>query len=151
MKNINQVKITFYQIKIHKYFSTNRLWWIYSLTYQHARAEVPILIPSGHSSELIREISTLSVLLTLDRFLWLKEKHFTIIQVSVVAEEVCTCVCWPRMRLERVLRHRPALKVVLDCLIGQYTPLIQFSVWNAGWLKGRKSEGAMLVNTLSSS
>ncbi|CAH0727765.1 unnamed protein product, partial [Brenthis ino] len=42
-----------------------------------------------------------------------------VFQVTVVAEEVCTCVCWPRMRLERVLRHRPALKVVLDCLIGK--------------------------------
>ncbi|KPI97935.1 Blood vessel epicardial substance [Papilio xuthus] len=48
-----------------------------------------------------------------------REQSDDVFQVSVVAEEVCTCVCWPRMRLERVLRHRPALKVVLDCLIGK--------------------------------
>ncbi|CAH0749749.1 unnamed protein product [Diatraea saccharalis] len=48
-----------------------------------------------------------------------REQSDDVFQVTVVAEEVCTCVCWPRMRLERVLRHRPALKVVLDCLIGK--------------------------------
>ncbi|XP_026729637.1 blood vessel epicardial substance-like [Trichoplusia ni] len=48
-----------------------------------------------------------------------REQSDDVFQVSVIAEEVCTCVCWPRMRLERVLRHRPALKVVLDCLIGK--------------------------------
>ncbi|XP_047986345.1 blood vessel epicardial substance-like [Leguminivora glycinivorella] len=48
-----------------------------------------------------------------------REQSDDVFQVSVVAEEVSTCVCWPRMRLERVLRHRPALKVVLDCLIGK--------------------------------
>ncbi|KAJ2946939.1 hypothetical protein O0L34_g16283 [Tuta absoluta] len=48
-----------------------------------------------------------------------REQSDDVFQVSVVAEEVCTCICWPRMRLERVLRHRPALKVVLDCLIGK--------------------------------
>ncbi|CAG5040009.1 unnamed protein product [Parnassius apollo] len=46
-----------------------------------------------------------------------REQSDDVFQVTVVAEEVCTCICWPRMRLERVLRHRPALKVVLDCLI----------------------------------
>lgn len=49
-------------------------------------------------------------------------------QVSVVAEEVSTCVSWPRMRLERVLRHRPALKVVLDCLIGQSSLIFYMDV-----------------------
>ncbi|CAK1604135.1 unnamed protein product [Parnassius mnemosyne] len=48
-----------------------------------------------------------------------REQSDDVFQVTVVAEEVCTCICWPRMRLERVLRHRPALKVVLDCLIGK--------------------------------
>ncbi|XP_069354635.1 blood vessel epicardial substance-like isoform X2 [Maniola hyperantus] len=48
-----------------------------------------------------------------------REQSDDVFQVTVIAEEVCTCVCWPRMRLERVLRHRPALKVVLDCLIGK--------------------------------
>ncbi|XP_052738446.1 blood vessel epicardial substance-like [Bicyclus anynana] len=48
-----------------------------------------------------------------------REQSDDVFQVTVVAEEVSTCVCWPRMRLERVLRHRPALKVVLDCLIGK--------------------------------
>ncbi|CAH1644252.1 unnamed protein product [Spodoptera littoralis] len=48
-----------------------------------------------------------------------REQSDDVFQVSVIAEEVSTCVCWPRMRLERVLRHRPALKVVLDCLIGK--------------------------------
>ncbi|XP_072940884.1 uncharacterized protein [Epargyreus clarus] len=48
-----------------------------------------------------------------------REQSDDVFQVTVVAEEVCTCVCWPRMRLERVLRHRPSLKVVLDCLIGK--------------------------------
>ncbi|CAH2236987.1 jg9479 [Pararge aegeria aegeria] len=48
-----------------------------------------------------------------------REQSDDVFQVTVVAEEVSTCVCWPRRRLERVLRHRPALKVVLDCLIGQ--------------------------------
>ncbi|XP_037874970.1 blood vessel epicardial substance [Bombyx mori] len=48
-----------------------------------------------------------------------REQSDDVFQVTVIAEEVSTCVCWPRMRLERVLRHRPALKVVLDCLIGK--------------------------------
>ncbi|XP_026486111.1 uncharacterized protein LOC113393442 isoform X2 [Vanessa tameamea] len=48
-----------------------------------------------------------------------REQSDDVFQVTVVAEEVSTCVCWSRMRLERVLRHRPALKVVLDCLIGK--------------------------------
>ncbi|XP_038210611.1 blood vessel epicardial substance-like [Zerene cesonia] len=48
-----------------------------------------------------------------------REQSDDVFQVTVIAEEVSTCVCWPRMRLERVLRHRPSLKVVLDCLIGK--------------------------------
>ncbi|XP_053602958.1 blood vessel epicardial substance-like [Plodia interpunctella] len=48
-----------------------------------------------------------------------REQSDDVFQVTVIAEEVCTCICWPRMRLERVLRHRPSLKVVLDCLIGK--------------------------------
>ncbi|KAJ0179944.1 hypothetical protein K1T71_004535 [Dendrolimus kikuchii] len=48
-----------------------------------------------------------------------REQSDDVFQVTVIAEEVSTCICWPRMRLERVLRHRPALKVVLDCLIGK--------------------------------
>lgn len=35
-----------------------------------------------------------------------------------MAEEDCYYLCWPRMKLERVLRHRPCLKVVLDSIIG---------------------------------
>lgn len=47
------------------------------------------------------------------------EQSDDVFQVSVVAEEGSTCLCWPRMRLERVLRHRPMLKVVLDSIIGK--------------------------------
>ncbi|KAG7299416.1 hypothetical protein JYU34_016369 [Plutella xylostella] len=48
-----------------------------------------------------------------------REQSDNVFQVTVIAEESSTCVCWPRMRLERVLRHRPMLKVVLDCLVGK--------------------------------
>lgn len=47
-----------------------------------------------------------------------REQSDDVFQVTVIAEEGSTCLCWPRMRLERVLRHRPMLKVVLDSIIG---------------------------------
>lgn len=39
-------------------------------------------------------------------------------QVTVTAEEDCVYLCWSRMKLERFLRHRPLLKVILDSIIG---------------------------------
>lgn len=47
------------------------------------------------------------------------EQSDDVFQVTIVAEDSCTYLCWPRMRLERVLRHRPMLKIVLDNLIGK--------------------------------
>ncbi|GJQ67292.1 hypothetical protein Trydic_g8193 [Trypoxylus dichotomus] len=40
-----------------------------------------------------------------------------VFQVTVVAEEDSVFLCWPRMKLERILRHKPMLKIVLDCII----------------------------------
>ncbi|KAL1497062.1 hypothetical protein ABEB36_008087 [Hypothenemus hampei] len=40
-------------------------------------------------------------------------------QVTITAEEDCIYLCWSRMKLERVLRHRPMLKTVLDAIIGK--------------------------------
>lgn len=40
-------------------------------------------------------------------------------QVTVRAEESSTYICWTRIKLVRVLRHRPLLKVVLNNLIGK--------------------------------
>ncbi|XP_046484771.1 blood vessel epicardial substance-A-like isoform X1 [Neodiprion pinetum] len=40
-------------------------------------------------------------------------------QVTVRAEESSTYICWTRITLVRVLRHRPLLKVVLNNLIGK--------------------------------
>ncbi|KAL3280835.1 hypothetical protein HHI36_004066 [Cryptolaemus montrouzieri] len=42
-----------------------------------------------------------------------------VFQVTIMAEEDSVYLCWPRMKLERVLRHRPMLKVVLDSVIGK--------------------------------
>ncbi|XP_045471390.1 blood vessel epicardial substance-A-like [Harmonia axyridis] len=42
-----------------------------------------------------------------------------VFQVTITAEEDSVYLCWPRMKLERVLRHRPMLKVVLDSVIGK--------------------------------
>lgn len=47
------------------------------------------------------------------------EQSDDVFQVTITAEEDCVYLCWPRMKLERVLRHRPLLKVVLDCIIGK--------------------------------
>ncbi|XP_041976560.1 blood vessel epicardial substance-like [Aricia agestis] len=69
-----------------------------------------------------------------------REQSDDVFQVTVVAEEVCTCVCWPRMRLERVLRHRPAVKVVLDCLIGKDITHKLYSV-SEGLSAGAGAEG----------
>lgn len=42
-----------------------------------------------------------------------------VFQVTIRAEESCTYICWTRLKLLRVLRHRPLLKVVLNTLIGK--------------------------------
>lgn len=48
------------------------------------------------------------------------EQSDDVFQVTITAEEDCVYLCWPRMRLERVLRHRPTVKVVLDSIIGKH-------------------------------
>ncbi|KAL1454962.1 hypothetical protein WDU94_009089 [Cyamophila willieti] len=40
-------------------------------------------------------------------------------QVSITAEEDCLYLCWSRISLDRLLRHRPMLKSVFSCLIGK--------------------------------
>ncbi|KAE8751453.1 hypothetical protein FOCC_FOCC001700, partial [Frankliniella occidentalis] len=40
-------------------------------------------------------------------------------QVTISAEEESVYMCWPRMKLSRVLRHRPQVRIVLDTLIGK--------------------------------
>nr|XP_015835225.1 PREDICTED: uncharacterized protein LOC100141516 [Tribolium castaneum] len=47
------------------------------------------------------------------------EQSDDVFQVTITAEEDSVYLCWPRMKLERVLRHRPILKVVLDSIIGK--------------------------------
>jgi len=47
------------------------------------------------------------------------EQSDDVFQVTITAEEDCTYLCWSRMKLERVLRHRPMLKTVLDAIIGK--------------------------------
>lgn len=47
------------------------------------------------------------------------ENDADVFQVTIRAEESCTYICWTRMKLLRVLRHRPLLKVVLNTLIGK--------------------------------
>ncbi|XP_012534851.1 uncharacterized protein LOC105835820 isoform X3 [Monomorium pharaonis] len=47
------------------------------------------------------------------------ESDADVFQVTIRAEEPSTYVCWTRMKLLRVLRHRPLLKVVLNTLIGK--------------------------------
>ncbi|XP_011300277.1 blood vessel epicardial substance-like [Fopius arisanus] len=42
-----------------------------------------------------------------------------VFQVTIRAEETSTYICWTRLKLLRVLRHRPLLKVVLTTLIGK--------------------------------
>jgi hypothetical protein len=42
-----------------------------------------------------------------------------VFQVTITAEEQCLYMCWSRLKLERVLRHRPLLKVVLSNIIGE--------------------------------
>ncbi|KAI4466243.1 popeye domain containing protein [Holotrichia oblita] len=42
-----------------------------------------------------------------------------VFQVTIVAEEDSIFLCWPRMKLERILRHKAMLKIVLDCIIGK--------------------------------
>ncbi|XP_020279166.1 blood vessel epicardial substance-like isoform X2 [Pseudomyrmex gracilis] len=46
------------------------------------------------------------------------ESDADVFQVTIRAEEPSTYICWTRMKLLRVLRHRPLLKVVLHTLIG---------------------------------
>ncbi|XP_071625704.1 popeye domain-containing protein 3-like isoform X2 [Temnothorax longispinosus] len=45
------------------------------------------------------------------------EHDADVFQVTIRAEEPSTYICWTRMKLLRVLRHRPVLKVVLYTLI----------------------------------
>ncbi|KAL1131492.1 hypothetical protein AAG570_011109 [Ranatra chinensis] len=40
-------------------------------------------------------------------------------QVTITAEEDSMYLCWPKLKLDRVLRHRPTLKVILSNLIGK--------------------------------
>ncbi|CAG9840106.1 unnamed protein product [Diabrotica balteata] len=47
------------------------------------------------------------------------EQSDDVFQVTITAEEDSVYLCWPRMKLERVLRHRPMLKTVLDSIIGK--------------------------------
>ncbi|XP_011697432.1 PREDICTED: blood vessel epicardial substance-like [Wasmannia auropunctata] len=47
------------------------------------------------------------------------ESDADVFQVTIRAEEPSTYICWTRMKLLRVLRHRPLLKVVLNTLIGK--------------------------------
>ncbi|KAF7268005.1 hypothetical protein GWI33_018806 [Rhynchophorus ferrugineus] len=47
------------------------------------------------------------------------EQSDDVFQVTITAEEDSTYLCWSRMKLERVLRHRPMLKTVLDSIIGK--------------------------------
>ncbi|XP_011332882.1 blood vessel epicardial substance isoform X6 [Ooceraea biroi] len=47
------------------------------------------------------------------------ENDADVFQVTIRAEESSTYICWTRMKLLRVLRHRPLLKVVLNTLIGE--------------------------------
>ncbi|KAL6266233.1 blood vessel epicardial substance-like [Pogonomyrmex barbatus] len=47
------------------------------------------------------------------------ENDADVFQVTIRAEEPSTYICWTRMKLLRVLRHRPLLKVVLNTLIGK--------------------------------
>ncbi|XP_071053052.1 blood vessel epicardial substance-A-like [Onthophagus taurus] len=42
-----------------------------------------------------------------------------VFQVTITAEDDSVYLCWSRMRLERILRHKPMLKVVLDSIIGK--------------------------------
>ncbi|KAG8042689.1 hypothetical protein G9C98_005324 [Cotesia typhae] len=42
-----------------------------------------------------------------------------VFQVTIRAEESSTYICWTRLKLLRVLRHRPLLKIVLNTLIGK--------------------------------
>ena len=46
------------------------------------------------------------------------EQSDDVFQVTITAEENSAYLCWSRMKLERVLRHRPMLKTVLDSVIG---------------------------------
>ncbi|XP_025160590.1 uncharacterized protein LOC105187455 isoform X3 [Harpegnathos saltator] len=41
------------------------------------------------------------------------------LKVTIRAEEYSTYICWTRLKLQRVLRHRPLLKVLLNTLIGK--------------------------------
>lgn len=47
------------------------------------------------------------------------EQSDDVFQVTITAEEDSVYLCWDRMKLERVLRHRLMLKTVFDCIIGK--------------------------------
>ncbi|KAH0949603.1 hypothetical protein HN011_004712 [Eciton burchellii] len=47
------------------------------------------------------------------------ENDADVFQVTIRAEESSTYICWTKMKLLRVLRHRPLLKVVINTLIGK--------------------------------
>ncbi|XP_021936877.1 blood vessel epicardial substance-A-like isoform X2 [Zootermopsis nevadensis] len=42
-----------------------------------------------------------------------------VFQVTITAEQECLYMCWSRLKLKRVLRHRPGLQVVLSNIIGK--------------------------------
>lgn len=54
------------------------------------------------------------------------EQSDDVFQVTITAEEDSVYLCWPRMKLERVLRHRPLLKIVMDSIIGEFFILLVF-------------------------
>lgn len=43
----------------------------------------------------------------------------SVFQVTIRAEENSTYICWTRLKLLRVLRHRPLLKTIINALIGK--------------------------------
>ncbi|XP_071875914.1 popeye domain-containing protein 1-like isoform X2 [Bombus fervidus] len=52
-----------------------------------------------------------------------------VFQVTIRAEESSTYICWTRLKLLRVLRHRPLLKVVLNTLIGSSPSRYSHQYW----------------------
>lgn len=53
------------------------------------------------------------------------EQSDDVFQVTITAEEDSVYLCWNRMKLERVLRHRPMLKTVFDSIIGKYNTCVK--------------------------
>nr|CAD7263234.1 unnamed protein product [Timema shepardi] len=45
------------------------------------------------------------------------ENSDDVFQVTITAEQECVYLCWSRLKLERVLRHRPLFKVLFSNII----------------------------------